>query len=284
MEQKHCQIVMQKRTKKRTYIINHLKDNRGDFGEKLLLISMAFVIGAIFIGILLGPSQVGGPLDEGLSLLLSNIVAGKPIINAEMTPAGMAVFVGELPNGLVVTHGDAARIKRGDVRTGDTIEYRDYEYKYNAEYNYASDSWVENTSLQGWGVRVRNTELTSYDEMYGRLFGKYVKSLAGTFAGCTQMTTSPKITDHITNINGAFYNCSGLTDAPIIPSCVTSMRSTFENCTKLTGTVRINARLTTEASYAACFAGTIKNIALVGSCSKLADLQATSTNSNVTIS
>lgn len=138
---------------------------------------------------------------------------------------------------------------------------------------------------------------------------KNITNLYLTFWGCSSLTKVPdmsKVTS-LTTLNNTFYGCTGLRDvsdfvipssvkqlsdtfenctylvtAPVIPSTVNvGMVGTFKNCKYLTGTIEINGDI---KYYSGCFEGTSKSIVLTGSSPDLAELAATSSSGNVTVS
>jgi hypothetical protein len=70
--------------------------------------------------------------------------------------------------------------------------------------------------------------------MPGVVLGKNIKSLDGTFSGCSSLTTAPTIPDGVTDLNSTFSGCSSLTTAPTIPDGVIALNSTFYGCSSLT--------------------------------------------------
>ena len=86
-------------------------------------------------------------------------------------------------------------------------------------------------------------------------------SLQGTFSGCTSLTIAPTIPSGVTNIKSCFKGCTSLTTAPTIPAGVTIAESCFEDCTSLTGPITIDASPTNITNM---FAGTVQDIILFG--------------------
>ena len=165
---------------------------------------------------------------------------------------------GSIPEGATYTIKNGPVLTAGmpfpdTVTTGDLYEYGDYAYFYNK--NYGGGLWSENTSQNGWGVRVI-VEKTEYGEILSNINNAPVVSLGGTFAMCRSMVT-----------------------APIIPNSIIDMTYTFFQCYSLTGNIEINSNPT---SYTNCFVETHEPIKIIGSTTLKAELAAMANNGNVT--
>ena len=274
-----------------------------------------------------------------------------------------------IPTGATYTKADGTTLEGNGTNkfpdapeTGDTYEYGDYIYTYNAGSDYGTE----------WSVLAIANNKTSYGEILSKIAGKpvtnmfytfddckfltttpvipnsitdmcltfndctsltvapkipsSVTNMYGTFGGCTSLTTAPEIpngvtdisytfsycaslttvsaipnsvTDmqctfeyckslttvptipnSVTNMSATFQGCTSLITVPAIPNSVTNMRGTFQYCTSLAGTIEINAN---PSIYDNCFNSTVKSIVLTGSSTKLTELAASATNSNVTV-
>ena len=74
--------------------------------------------------------------------------------NASYTPAG----------GTVILSGNNFPTT---VKDGDTYQYGDYEYCYNSWYKMSTSTWVEDKTINGWGVRLldQDRDSTEYGEI-----------------------------------------------------------------------------------------------------------------------
>lgn len=213
-----------------------------------------------------------------------------------------------------VGESSIADIRAGNPKTGDTVVYNGYVYKYNQGLHPWSDGWTDvsiNDEIfrqDAWGVAVENTTASSYADMESELFGKPVSNLSMAYSGCTNLVTAPKISEagyqlsaifsgctsletcnYISNtavyFQNAFSGCTSLKSVGTIPSSVLEMQNAFSGCTSLTGTITINATNLTTDDVTDCFKETTLAIQLDGNCSKdvLDALAATSTAGNVTV-
>lgn len=185
-----------------------------------------------------------------------------------------------LYNGTVLTAGQ----KFPETCTaGDKVAYGDYLYGYECVYAKnieGTDTWhmwkdgfdsgdsgvVESDVFGSWSVMVADQSKETYGTIVYKINGKPIKTLYGTFFGCTNMTESPKIPSTITAIPSAYWGCSSLKKAPEIPANVQRIMMSFKDCTSLTGDVEIDATLdkSLEWYYSETFSGTTQNINLIG--------------------
>ena len=151
-----------------------------------------------------------------------------PIVRSGIIPDG-ATYT---PNGGTALVGNGTNTFPNTPQTGDTYEEGDYIYKYNQCCEYINH-WYSDPSQNGWGVGVKDTSKTSYDEILSEIAGQPVTSMRGTFLNCTSLTTAPTIPNSVKNMTDTFLNCESLTTAPTIPNSVTNMFGTFSGCTSL---------------------------------------------------
>ena len=138
-----------------------------------------------------------------------------------------------------------------EVKINDEYQYGDYIYTYNVRPG--SNEIFEG----GWHIGIKSQNKESYGEILSSINGQKVIDMCLTFAGCTSLTTAPKIPDTITNMFYAFIDCGSLT-----------------------GTVTIDANPTI---YEKCFNNTTKPIILTGSSTMLNKLATTANKGNVTV-
>jgi hypothetical protein len=124
---------------------------------------------------------------------------------------------------------------------GDVYLYGDYEYRYNM--SFIPGGWNKYENQNGWGVRVINETKSTYMDPLEKIANKPITSLMFTYAWNSNLTTSPKIPDTVTNLD-----------------------STYLCCSSLTGTVEINGNL---IEYNEMFNSTSKPITLIGSSPQL---------------
>lgn len=119
-------------------------------------------------------------------------------------------------------------------KTGDIYVYGDYEYRYNMKYG-TTIQWHEDESINGWSVRVLNTNKEYYGELLTTINNAPVKSLYLTFYRCLEMKRSPKIPTTVENFKHTFYQCLELQKGPDLSlnKNVTSLYGTFKECTKM---------------------------------------------------
>ena len=126
-----------------------------------------------------------------------------------------------------------------NVNTNDVYEFGDYVYAYNKHPNGSATSWLEDTSINGWGVQTADKTKTSYGEMLASINGMPVTSAQKCFINCKNMTTlSSDFRLPATVISTAymFSNCTALTTLPsgfTIPYGVTSLTRMFYQCNAL---------------------------------------------------
>jgi hypothetical protein len=124
---------------------------------------------------------------------------------------------------------------------GETIEcpytLGDYDKYYYGDYVYAIS--VGYSPDNGWTVRLNTSVTDKNQETYGPIFdeilGRNVSVMPGTFEGCKNLKTAPKIPKYVYNIEKAFNGCSALEQVPDLSHCVklNSIWSTFAGCTTI---------------------------------------------------
>ncbi|MGN1457083.1 MAG: leucine-rich repeat protein [Acutalibacteraceae bacterium] len=163
---------------------------------------------------------------------------GVNIANVVFTVEWDKIEAPTIPESGVYTKSDGTVLLAGSAfpdtpDTGDTYEYGDYIYKYNKYCNY-NNQWYVSASQNGWGVKVKNQEKSSYGEVLSAIVGKPVTVMTFAFNNCTSLATAPTIPDSVKVMKGTFWRCTFLTTAPEIPDSVEVMTSTFYGCTSLT--------------------------------------------------
>ena len=151
-----------------------------------------------------------------------------------------------IPEGATYTQADGTVLNAGDefpstVNDGDIYVYDDYEYKYN--FCYSGSNWitpgasykVTSTTLNGWGVRVLNTNKTEYGAILESINSKPITNMDNTFSACYDLTTAPAIPNNVTSMMYTFTHCTSLTTAPDMSNAnnLTNMTRTFYGCTAL---------------------------------------------------
>ncbi|MBQ3593328.1 MAG: leucine-rich repeat protein [Clostridia bacterium] len=153
----------------------------------------------------------------------------------DVVPDGATYYVGVTTTSVGEYSDATASYGSGEsmpeLNVGDVFVYGDYEYRYGKECDTANN-WVE-SQYNGWGVRVFDTDKSSYGQICARVNNADVTSIRSAFSGCSALETTPEIPAAVTNMRTAFYNCSALTTAPEIPDGVTSLQSTFAGCSSL---------------------------------------------------
>lgn len=177
----------------------------------------------------------------------------------------------------VLTEGDTFPTPQ----TGDRYVYNGYEYAFNCyAWNgwdtYAIHYWIEDETINGWGVRALNSTATTYDMSVIEIGNKPIVSYDSTFEDfssmatlskfffmpdtiiscrqmfdeCRSMTTLPQnfyIPDSVTLANGTFWECSALTTLPenfYVGENVTDLGNIFSLCYNLTDEITINCNPT----------------------------------------
>ena len=165
-----------------------------------------------------------------------------------LIPAGAHYYIGLGETEVGDYSGATEVLNPGDpfpetVKNGDVYTFGDYEYKYNYTTS-GWGGWYEETSINGWGVAVLSKTKSSYGSILNSINNKPITSITGTFADCTEMTTSPAIPSSVTSMEYA-YMASGLVDASsiVIPNGVTSLNCTFSDCYELTKAPVIPAQI-----------------------------------------
>ena len=158
-------------------------------------------------------------------------------------------------------------------------------------------NFYSNMQQSGWGVRVIDTTKETYGPILENIAGKPITEVAGTFSGCTNMTTAPAIPSGVTTIgNLAFKGCTSLTKV-IIPSGVTTIGPgayAFHGCTSLTSigpvgsgaSIEIPDSVTSISQYAFSNCTNLTSITLPDSVTTLANyaLQNNPNLTNLTLS
>lgn len=140
------------------------------------------------------------------------------------------------------------------VETGTEYEDEYYIYKYNNHYS-SSGSWVEDSTQDGWGVRVKNTSLSAYPAPASVIGGEPITNVNFTYYTCSFLTTAPTIPDGVTDMYGTFTGCTALTEAAVIPDSVTDMSYTFAWCAALTSAPDIpDSVIKMEGTFQSCSA------------------------------
>ena len=88
-------------------------------------------------------------------------------------------------------------------------------------------SFIEVTSIQ-W-LFYQKTELATSPKIPDTITNMY-----NTFNGCTNLITVGEIPDSVTNMQGTFNGCSSLNIIEDLPDSLENMSYTFQNCTNLT--------------------------------------------------
>ena len=148
-----------------------------------------------------------------------------------------------------VTPGDPENLEDGDI-----VLYGDYEYRYNmhkssdfcdsspfygdddyTQYDDYDGDWENNSSLNGWGVILKESCLTKTEvgKICNSLFGKNVVSANATFVEAS-IIKAPELPDSIIYLDNAFWNCKSLVEVPKLPlTHYGDMCATFYGCTSL---------------------------------------------------
>ncbi|MBE6727943.1 MAG: sigma-70 family RNA polymerase sigma factor [Ruminococcaceae bacterium] len=198
------------------------------------------------------------------------------------------ILEGIIPDGCTYTLFNGTVLNAGEkfpenCTAGDKVAYADYLYGYECVYTKnieGTDTWhmwkdgfdsgdsgvIESDVFGSWSVMVADQTKKSYSVIVSKINGKPIKTLYGTFFGCTNMTEAPEIPSTITAMPAAYLGCSALKKAPIIPKNVQRIMMSFKDCTSLTGDVVINAELdkSIEWFYSDTFSGTAEPINLTG--------------------
>ena len=87
-------------------------------------------------------------------------------------------------------------------------------------------SFIEVTSIQ-W-LFYQNTELITSPK-----FPDTITNMYNTFNGCKNLITVREIPHNVTNMQGAFNGCTSLTTVTSLPNNLENMSYTFQNCSKL---------------------------------------------------
>lgn len=148
------------------------------------------------------------------------------------------------------------KLHQGEERE-DRFVYGDYEYSYNQYYRPDTGEWVNDATINGFGVRVLDRTKTEYGEILETAYGYPITNLYGcfyyctsltnppeipitvtimswAFVGCSSLITTPEIPDNVTNMYYMFYSCTSLATVPNLPNSVTNLEYTFRNCVSIT--------------------------------------------------
>lgn len=124
------------------------------------------------------------------------------------------------------------------TETGDVYVYEDYQYHYNALYEWVSEikknDWCPNNSLNGWNVRVLDKTKSEYSVILESINNEPITSLNCTFIGCDSLRNvrGLAIPENVTDMSHVFSNCRALYDISglIIPEKVTDISAAFYGC------------------------------------------------------
>lgn len=107
-------------------------------------------------------------------------------------------------------------------------------------------SFIEVTSIQ-W-LFYQKTELATSPKIPDTITNMY-----NTFNGCTNLITVGEIPDSVTNMQGTFNGCTSLTTVTSLPNNLENMSYTFQNCSKLITVCDIPNNVTNmEATFLKC--------------------------------
>ena len=107
-------------------------------------------------------------------------------------------------------------------------------------------SFIEVTSIP-W-LFYQNTELTTSPKLPDTITNMY-----NTFNSCNNLITVGNIPDRVTNMQGTFNACTNLTTVENIPNSVENMSWTFTNCTSLQQIPNISNNVTNmQGTFKAC--------------------------------
>lgn len=200
-------------------------------------------------------------IDSADALLVLQTATGLTTLDSNQLSAG------DVTGDKVINSSDALHILlyiTGNIDsfpatavTGAEYEDEYYIYKYNNYFN--GVAWVEDADQNGWGVRVKDTSLTSYSDMANVISAKPVVKATCAYSECINMVTAPKLSSYLTSLEKTFSGCTSLTTAPVIPESVSTLDSTFAGCISLTGTVIIPLSILDMTD---CFIGTEKEITM----------------------
>ncbi len=154
-----------------------------------------------------------------------------------------------IPKGATYTKVDGTILNAGDefpsiVKDGDMYSYGDYQYKYN--YNHQITQWVNDTTQNGWGVKITDKTKTKYDEILKYINNKPITNTNALFNNCVNLEFSPQIPDTVINTGTMFQGCSSLKKAPKLPSNVQRVDFMFNQCTQLIdiSEIKLNSNIT----------------------------------------
>ncbi len=120
-------------------------------------------------------------------------------------------------------------------KPSDKDEYhtQDYRYVYYEKYEGFGCKEIEELSLSGWRLKVKNESITQeeYEKILGEIGNEQVIGI--TFYGAFGMKKAPKIPKGIVDMNNAFLICESLEVPPNIPEGVIDMTQAFERCRAL---------------------------------------------------
>lgn len=155
--------------------------------------------------------------------------------------------------------------QRGDVYISGDYEYRYEKGYYTAPYN--NVEWTDTYSYyylrnaeytDGWGVRVRDKNKTSYSQVLESIAGKPIKYLDCTFAGTKVVSLEDfVIPSGVVSLYRAFSWNDTLVTGPHIPETVQYLYFAFYDATALKGSLTIDANCFEWDEYNGCFNGAV---------------------------
>lgn len=149
-----------------------------------------------------------------------------------------------VPKGAIyqTANGDVFKEKeyvKGLPTLGDELITEDYIYKYGYRYECFSDNkkitsseWIEGVG-EGWGMRVRKTDKTSYSPLLSFINNKPLLCINYAFANCRKMTKAPEIPKGIQEMVGAFLFCESMTESPKLPEGISTLYLVYSGCKSL---------------------------------------------------
>lgn len=187
-------------------------------------------------------------------------------------------------------------------QSGDRFVYNGYEYAYNcyAWNGYINGqenfSWVKDETLNGWGVKVLNSDEYTYDAPLKSIGGKPVVAYSSMYEDCvnleylspyfkladgTKMTSQMfdecyslsylpdgfTIPNSVVRADGTFWQCESLSYLPdgfTIGTGATNISNMFTNCYSLSDEIEIKSKVVSD--YAGMFIGVNYRIDIFGSC------------------
>ncbi len=150
-----------------------------------------------------------------------------------------------VPSGCTYSAANGTTYNEGDCivahpATGDKFITQDYIYTYKYEHcvseidnagNIKFEDWLFH--FDGWGVVVKDKTKISYPDPLSEIGGIPLLSMSGTFEGCANMKTTPKIPSSVWMMHGTFAYCKSLTNISVLPEGVLQLNATFYACESL---------------------------------------------------